>query len=681
MSPGRKWHSHRDHDTGGDQYREDAEASGAAPIEFAGGEGGVEDNGQGGGNPEGTGSSGADSAASDSGEGTSSGGRRWTTANDAAGHTRQPDTTDSRTPQPDTPQPDTPQSTRTGEQSTQTGRSWITSGEPSSPRRSSSGEQGPSSDEPASGRSARTASRPQTPDDDSHRQDQPTTGSVWHTGSPSTEQQRSQESGSAEPSEQQTTVNTTVLGAEQARQAREETTAQPAKHSEGAEGADRADGGDREPDERGPEDEPEEGGQQSRAAAVGTSIRDGLSGLRHRIGRSGKGPLDPEAVEEAAAESKDDDGAAQSPDTPDNGADEQPVEAPAKKYGLLSRLMDPGGWRKAKALQTQSGSEVEQQDNTFNHAGGGSEAGAAGEAPGGSMNPNDRMRRMASEIHSGERAPDAARREEEEKEKEGLTERGPFIWCLDHWPVFVAPVLLLAVSAFVLSTMMAGGPSEDELASSSGGPSQAESDDPGNNPAKDSGKGSGGEDGQGEGSGEQIPLYDSGLSFEFSDKDDATLKAGELSWEAARKEVEGAGGDPVEVLQLAGPTAAEVSPAYEMAAAEGEPAKVTTTTFAVESEGSPDIRGTHETFSGQSAEGELTAPNGTYSVTEDSGNLIAEGTYSDKRTGEGQEVIRTYTENVPGREEPREFRVRYEAPEDAPIPLLVGWQRPPGEEA
>jgi hypothetical protein len=69
-------------------------------------------------------------------------------------------------------------------------------------------------------------------------------------------------------------------------------------------------------------------------------------------------------------------------------------------------------------------------------------------------------------------------------------------------------------------------------------------------------------------------------------------------------------------------------------------------------------------------------------VTADSGDLIAEGNYSDRRTGggaageDGNEVIRTYTENVPGEGEPQQFRVRYEAPEGAPVPALVGWQEP-----
>jgi len=92
----------------------------------------------------------------------------------------------------------------------------------------------------------------------------------------------------------------------------------------------------------------------------------------------------------------------------------------------------------------------------------------------------------------------------------------------------------------------------------------------------------------------------------------------------------------------------------------------------------PDVHATYHLFEGGSSEGRVQEANGTYDVTDDSGELIAEGTYSDRRTGGagGTEVVRTYTEQVPGESSTRTFRVRFEAPEGMPIPLLVGWQPP-----
>lgn len=283
--------------------------------------------------------------------------------------------------------------------------------------------------------------------------------------------------------------------------------------------------------------------------------------------------------------------------------------------------------------------------------------------PGGSMDPNVRMKRLSSSIQSGEHEPDTAA-EEEEDDGEGLAGSGPLLWFIDHWIPITVPLVLLCIGVFVFATVFTSGPSGEELASSKGGS--------GGSKSESSNESGGGGDG---GSQEQVPLYDSGLAFEYSQQDGkARLTAGDLTWEG---EVErGEGEDPRETITLAGPTAAKINRGYQMEGDSAGPGEVETMTYAVEAEDAPDIHATYQRFSGASSDGPVEAPNGAYSITEDSGNLIAEGTYSDKRTGDGDEVIRTYTETIPGSEEPQQFRVRYEAPPETPIPALVGWQDP-----
>lgn len=152
----------------------------------------------------------------------------------------------------------------------------------------------------------------------------------------------------------------------------------------------------------------------------------------------------------------------------------------------------------------------------------------------------------------------------------------------------------------------------------------------------------------------------------------------QVTTEEARKPRESAAEAAVEVLRLSGPTAAEVSPSYTMDSGSENPGEVSTTVFAVVGEGVPDVHATFHMFSGDSADGSTQRANGTYDVTADSGELIAEGSYSDRRTGAsgGEEVIRTYTEEIPAESGSRQFRVRYEAPPGVPVPLLVGWQPP-----
>lgn len=313
--------------------------------------------------------------------------------------------------------------------------------------------------------------------------------------------------------------------------------------------------------------------------------------------------------------------------------------------------------------------------------------------PGGTMDPSLRMRRIAEQINRGDRDPHTAEKyddeEEEEAAREGLARGGPLVWLIDHWKAIAIPIGVLCMFAFVVATVglpdFGGG---EDVASSRGG-------------AGESPAGNGGASGP-EGS-RSAPLYDSGLSFSYSQREDGTveLSAGEdITWtgriERVSKEEapqggatdgeDGARGDSegsaaqaaVEVLRLSGPTAAEVGPGYTMDSASENPGQTSTTVFAVEGDGVPDVHATFHLFSGSSGAGVARRSNGTYDVTADSGELIAEGTYSDHRSGAsgGREVIRTYTEQLPGESGSRQFRVRYEADQGIPIPLLAGWQTP-----
>lgn len=311
--------------------------------------------------------------------------------------------------------------------------------------------------------------------------------------------------------------------------------------------------------------------------------------------------------------------------------------------------------------------------------------------PGGTMDPSLRMRRIAEQISRGDRDPNTAEKyddeEEEEAAREGLARGGPLVWLIDHWKVIALPIGALCMVLFVVATVglpdFGGG---EEVASSRGGGS------PGDSPT-------GGGSSETEGS-RTAPLYDSGLSFTYSQNEDGTVKlsAGEgLDWRGRIERVskqeapqsgagDGGQGDSegsaaqaaVEVLRLSGPTATEVGPGYVMDSASENAGQKSTTVFAVEGEGVPDVHATFDLFSGVSGEGPARQSNGTYDVTADSGELIADGTYSDHRTGAsgGREVIRTYTEQVPGESGSRQFRVRYEADPGIPIPLLAGWQTP-----
>jgi hypothetical protein len=282
--------------------------------------------------------------------------------------------------------------------------------------------------------------------------------------------------------------------------------------------------------------------------------------------------------------------------------------------------------------------------------------------PGGSMDPNERMNRLSSSIQNGDHEPATAVQEDED-DREGLAGSGPLLWFIDHWIPITVPLVLLCVGIFVFATIFTGGgQSGEEIASSKSGSGGGKGE-----PAEKAGGGA-----------KSIPLYESGLTFDYSQKDGkATLNAGDLTWEG--EVTEGGEDSPKETVTLAGPTAAKINRGYEMDGGSDEPGKVETMTYAVEAEDAPDIHATYQRFSGHTSNGPVDAPNGSYSVTADSGDLIAEGNYSDRRTGEGEdgnEVIRTYTETVPGEGEPEQFRVRYEAPEGTPIPALVGWQEP-----
>ena len=309
--------------------------------------------------------------------------------------------------------------------------------------------------------------------------------------------------------------------------------------------------------------------------------------------------------------------------------------------------------------------------------------------PGGTMDPSLRMRRIAEQINRGDRDPHTAEKyddeEEEEAAREGLARGGPLVWLIDHWKVIAMPIGALCMVLFVVATVGLPDLGGGEIASSRGGA--------GDSPAGNRGSS------EPEGSG-AAPLYDSGLSFTYSQDEDGTVKlsAGEgLDWTGRIERVskqqapqsgagDGGQGDSegsaaqaaVEVLRLSGPTAAEVGPGYVMDSSSENAGQKSTTVFAVEGEGVPDVHATFDLFSGVSGEGPARRSNGTYDVTADSGELIADGTYSDHRTGAsgGREVIRTYTEQVPGESGSRQFRVRYTADPGIPIPLLAGWQTP-----
>lgn len=287
--------------------------------------------------------------------------------------------------------------------------------------------------------------------------------------------------------------------------------------------------------------------------------------------------------------------------------------------------------------------------------------------PGGSMDPNERVRRIRHDIQTGDHEP-ATASEEEDDAREGLVEKGPFLWMLNHWILIAVPLLLVCIGAFVFATLYTQESSDDELASQDGGAGEQHG-------------GAGGEPVPGEGDPPAVPLYESGLAFEYSETDGAVeLTAGDISWTgevATTSESEG----PTETVTLSGPTAAKIIRGYQMGDESGDNEEVATMTYAVEVEDAPDFYATSQQFSGTDTNGGTLGANGSYTVTEDSGTLIAEGNYSDKRTGNGNEVIRTYTETVPGREESDEFRVRYEAPAEAPIPALVGWQEPQARQA
>lgn len=311
--------------------------------------------------------------------------------------------------------------------------------------------------------------------------------------------------------------------------------------------------------------------------------------------------------------------------------------------------------------------------------------------PGGTMDPSARMRRIAEQINRGDRDPYTAEAygddEEEEAAREGLARGGPLVWLIDHWKAIAIPIGALCMVTFVVATVglpdLGGG---GEVASNRGAPGK---------PSAENGGGASSPQ-----SSQTAPLYDSGLSFSFSQKDDGTveLSAGEdLTWSGriervSKEEAPQQSGEngtqrdstgsaaqaAVEVLRLSGPTAAEVGPGYTMDSGSKNPGQIATTVFAVEGDGVPDVHATFHLFSGSSRAGDTQRANGSYDVTADSGELIADGTYSDHRTGASgeREVIRTYTEQVPGESGSRQFRVRYEADKGVPIPLLAGWQTP-----
>lgn len=389
------------------------------------------------------------------------------------------------------------------------------------------------------------------------------------------------------------------------------------------------------------------------------------------------------------------------PDGPPNGPEPPAAATPSDEsrwQQFVGRSTDGGPLSAGRVAREQARQTPPGGKNPERGPGaGGGDDGLAASAvePGGTMDPNTRMRRIAEQISRGDRDPYTAEtypdEEEEEAAREGLARGGPLVWLIDHWKPIAVPLAALCMLTFVLATVglpdLGGG--GEEVASTRGGGSP------------DGPSGRGGSDASGAGGTDAAPLYDSGLSFSFAEKDDGTVEisAGEdLTWTGRPERIskgqspETAGNEDakrddssgtaataaVEVLRLSGPTAAEVGPGYVMDSGSENAGQKSTTVFAVEGDGVPDVHATFDLFSGVSGEGDAERANGSYDVTADSGELIAEGTYSDHRTGDfgGREVIRTYTEQVPGENGSRVFRVRYEADENMPIPLLAGWQAP-----
>jgi hypothetical protein len=143
--------------------------------------------------------------------------------------------------------------------------------------------------------------------------------------------------------------------------------------------------------------------------------------------------------------------------------------------------------------------------------------------------------------------------------------------------------------------------------------------------------------------------------------DDYYLEAGQIAWKGRLEKTKDG-----EVLTLEGPTAAQFKRAVQVAGGD-----ITTGVFGRAEPGKPLV---HATFH-RTTIGDREVTQGTYSVVGEDAILLS-GTYTDQRSGD--DITRTYTENVPGAppEEAASYAVKFKAPMGVPIPALVGWKAP-----
>lgn len=144
------------------------------------------------------------------------------------------------------------------------------------------------------------------------------------------------------------------------------------------------------------------------------------------------------------------------------------------------------------------------------------------------------------------------------------------------------------------------------------------------------------------------------------------LKAGEIAWKGKLEAT-----DSGELLTLEGATAAQFKRSVALPGG-----SITTGVFG---RASPEQPVLHATFQ-RAAVGEAERTSGTYYAVRD-GSVLVEGSYRDER--EGESVARTYREDTNPRTDPgidTTYSIRFEAPKGTPIPLLVGWQAPGGEQ-
>ncbi len=209
----------------------------------------------------------------------------------------------------------------------------------------------------------------------------------------------------------------------------------------------------------------------------------------------------------------------------------------------------------------------------------------------------------------------------------------------EKWRFVALGLLGVLIAIYGLLTIFGGG-EQAAQAPESGGPSPAR------------------QEAQGE-------AIDSGIAFSELDKSgdgEATLEAGDLSWEG-----EAVAGEEGETITLQGPTAAQFERGFQLAHSEVESG-----TYAVAQEEGPVIHVETHTF--RVGETELTQ--GSIFAIEDDA-LVDDGFYLDERESGSGRVVRTYFD--PQGDYPP-YQVAFEAPERTPVPLLVGWRGPGGGE-